>query len=122
MSLNYRYLYSTARNMLINEWIKALSILNFSLGTLILCCGATYSMVRSQNVKVQIAGSQIEVTNAISQVEKLSKELEQTTERLPISQSEKNSIKSELVQIEQAIATTEEEIEQNLSELIDENN
>ena len=108
--------------MMIPEAVKALSILNFSLGTLILCCGATYSMVRSQNVKVAIAGSQIEVTNAIAKVQKVKSEIEKSTETLPISQPEKNRITQELEQIEQAISTTEQEINQNLEELIDEDN
>ena len=108
--------------MVIQELIKVLSILNFSLGTLILCCGATYSMVRSQNVKVQIAGNQIEVTNAIAQVEKLSETLEESAKRLPISEPEKNRIKQELIEIDRAITTTEREVNQNLEELIDKNN
>lgn len=93
------------------------------IASIILSIGGTWSMISGSIVKFEVAGANFSVNEKLEKVEKVAKELENTTNQLRnepgVSPIKLEALEAELKQTKSEIESTETEVRDDLDKLVD---
>ncbi|MCC0179864.1 hypothetical protein I4641_23280 [Waterburya agarophytonicola K14] len=81
--------------------------------------GACWSMIRANGVEIEAAHYKLKTTNALTKVQKVSDELKEDVELLPIASPKRQALQQELLESDEILGQAQQQIDSTTKQLID---